>query len=264
MPWKLERSGDSVLVVREDTGKVVGRHKSRKKALRQLAALYSIEKASFSSRSEAGQYAAEQRWKGHVSELDISELEVERDKTIEITKQLQDDGAFTSLETEIMDQWAHSGYLNVNRVLRDQWEKLEHIEPESTEMESLIMKANALVDGVAKVSRPLPENAIAFRGIREAGDLPPLEVGDVLVDSGFAATSLDYQIARDFGDGMKTDVVMRVIIPKGVKVWLPKTEFAQEKEIVLLPDTKMRVVKKRMLVDGGDPLLELTVEVVDG
>lgn len=67
MPWSLMRRDGDVLVVREKDKKVVGRHKDRKKALRQLRALYSLEKASFGGdRSAAGRYAAEQRWKGHV------------------------------------------------------------------------------------------------------------------------------------------------------------------------------------------------------
>lgn len=68
MPWKLGKRNGEIVVVRESDNKVVGRHKSRKKAVAQLRALYAIEKAkSFGGdRSAAGRYAAEQRWKGHV------------------------------------------------------------------------------------------------------------------------------------------------------------------------------------------------------
>ena len=66
MPWSLMRRDGDVVVVRDRDKKVVGRHKSRAKALRQLRALYSLEKASFGGdRSAAGRYAAEQRWKNH-------------------------------------------------------------------------------------------------------------------------------------------------------------------------------------------------------
>lgn len=66
MPWSLMRRDGDVVVVRDRDKKVVGRHKNRAKALRQLRALYSLEKASFGGdRSAAGRYAAEQRWKGH-------------------------------------------------------------------------------------------------------------------------------------------------------------------------------------------------------
>lgn len=74
MPWHLKTVGGQVLVVRDRDQKVVGRHKDRKKATAQLKVLYSleksqfqvlIEKARFASRSEAGRYAANQRWKGH-------------------------------------------------------------------------------------------------------------------------------------------------------------------------------------------------------
>lgn len=66
MPWSLMRRDGDVVVVRDRDKKVVGRHKNRAKALRQLRALYSLEKASFGGdRSSAGRYAAEQRWKNH-------------------------------------------------------------------------------------------------------------------------------------------------------------------------------------------------------
>jgi len=69
MPWKVENRGGEYVVVREGTEKVVGKHSSRSKALAQLRALYAakryVEKGKFASRSEAGRYAAEQRWKGN-------------------------------------------------------------------------------------------------------------------------------------------------------------------------------------------------------
>lgn len=71
MPWHMERRGDKVVIVKDSDGKVVGTHSDRRKAIAQLRALYaseSIRKASFSSRSEAGRYAANIRWMGHISE----------------------------------------------------------------------------------------------------------------------------------------------------------------------------------------------------
>jgi hypothetical protein len=67
----MERRGDKVVIVKDSDGKVVGSHSDRKKALAQLRALYaseSIRKARFSSRSEAGRYAANIRWMGHIPE----------------------------------------------------------------------------------------------------------------------------------------------------------------------------------------------------
>lgn len=69
MPYKIEQRADKFVVVRENGGQVVGTHSSRAKATAQVRALYVnvkdvIEKAM--SRSEAGKYAAEQRWKDHV------------------------------------------------------------------------------------------------------------------------------------------------------------------------------------------------------
>jgi len=71
MPYKIEQRADKFVVVREDGGRVVGTHSSRAKATAQLRALYvnvkdAIEKAM--SRSEAGRYAAEQRWKNHAKQ----------------------------------------------------------------------------------------------------------------------------------------------------------------------------------------------------
>lgn len=64
MPWSMRTEGGQVLVVRQRDKKVVGRHKDRKRALAQLRVLSSLEKAQFASRSEAGRYAANMRWKG--------------------------------------------------------------------------------------------------------------------------------------------------------------------------------------------------------
>ena len=72
MPWSMRTEGGQVLVVRQRDKKVVGRHKDRKRALAQMKVLYSLEKAQFASRSEAGRYAANMRWKGNVKE-DISQ-----------------------------------------------------------------------------------------------------------------------------------------------------------------------------------------------
>lgn len=44
MPWKIAKSGNNFSVVKDDgSGKVVGKHPSRKKALTQLRALYASE-----------------------------------------------------------------------------------------------------------------------------------------------------------------------------------------------------------------------------
>lgn len=74
MPWRVAERDGEVVVVREQDNKVVGRHTSREKALRQLRALYAIEdelakaRSFGGDRSAAGRYAAEQRWKGHVKQ----------------------------------------------------------------------------------------------------------------------------------------------------------------------------------------------------
>ena len=69
MPWSMRSEGSTVVVVRQRDNKVVGRHKDRKRALAQMKVLYSLEKAQFASRSEAGRYAANMRWKGNVKEV---------------------------------------------------------------------------------------------------------------------------------------------------------------------------------------------------
>lgn len=68
MPWDIKRRGAEYLVVR-DTGKIVGRHPSKTKALAHQRALYATEetvkkarKRQFASRSEAGRHAAQIRW----------------------------------------------------------------------------------------------------------------------------------------------------------------------------------------------------------
>ena len=58
--------GGTVLVVRREDQAIVGRHRDKAHALVQVSAL---EKVSFATRSEAGRYAANMRWKGHVKGL---------------------------------------------------------------------------------------------------------------------------------------------------------------------------------------------------
>lgn len=80
MPWHMERRGDKVVVVKDSDGKVVGTHSDRRKAIAQLRALYAsetISKARFASRSEAGRYAAEIRWQGHIKD-DVQRSIVDR------------------------------------------------------------------------------------------------------------------------------------------------------------------------------------------
>lgn len=44
MPWKINKSGNKFVVIKDDgSGKVVGTHDSRKKAMSQVRALYASE-----------------------------------------------------------------------------------------------------------------------------------------------------------------------------------------------------------------------------
>jgi len=63
MSWSLKDMGGTVLVVRREDQAIVGRHRDKAHALVQVSAL---EKVSFATRSEAGRYAANMRWKDHV------------------------------------------------------------------------------------------------------------------------------------------------------------------------------------------------------
>ena len=44
MPWTVEKQGSKWAVVKESTGKTVGTHPSKGKAMKQLKALYANEK----------------------------------------------------------------------------------------------------------------------------------------------------------------------------------------------------------------------------
>jgi hypothetical protein len=54
MPFSLMRRDGDVVVVRERDGKVLGRHKDRKKALRQLRVLFSLGEGVFWWRQVCG------------------------------------------------------------------------------------------------------------------------------------------------------------------------------------------------------------------
>jgi hypothetical protein len=86
MPWRVEKEGDEFVVVKLTDGKVVGRHKTRGKALAQQRALYASESRiakmravlkarSFGGdRSAAGRYAAGVRWADHVRDAKPAKL----------------------------------------------------------------------------------------------------------------------------------------------------------------------------------------------
>jgi len=99
MPWSMRTEGGQVLVVRDRDKKVVGRHKDRRKALAQLRVLYSLEKARFASRSEAGRYAANMRWQGQGQKEQVGFIGKSKFK-------LGPDGSIhpKALEAEILDE----------------------------------------------------------------------------------------------------------------------------------------------------------------
>ena len=83
MLWTVEKRSDRFVVVREDGLKIVGTHLHKDGANAQLTALYVNVLEMFEktmSRSEAGKFAAEQRWKGHVATEEYDAIEESDDR----------------------------------------------------------------------------------------------------------------------------------------------------------------------------------------
>lgn len=275
MPWKLRRSGDEVLVVREDTGKVVARHKSRKKALRQLAALYSVEKASFANASDRGRYAAEQRWKGNALDTarPIDEATFRFLRRESRTKEMaagEDVHACAVL-------WVGRFYQEINQVLRGRsWREInewregdlddDRIPRDVSRQLTPYIAAETLVKNWDALATEAPKDVVVFRGVPDGAELVDvLEIGEEFTDDGVIATSADPKYAREWGDGARPDLFMEIRVPKGTKMWSPSYGSPDEQELCLRPQTRFRVVDSYPTKDKdyGEGW-HVVVEVVDG
>jgi hypothetical protein len=110
----------------------------------------------------------------------------------------------------------------------------------------------------------LPKDATVFRGVAYESEVEFIEEGTIFTDKGLISTSTTFQFARSFGDGSDMDLVFDIQIPKGTKVWAPKTPFVkQETEITLRPGTRFKVKQVYNESDDYGDVRRVVMEVIN-
>tara|TARA_B110000503_G_scaffold141880_1_gene236846 strand:+ start:7884 stop:8708 length:825 start_codon:yes stop_codon:yes gene_type:complete len=273
MPWHLRSEGGQVLVVRNRDKKVVGRHRDRKKATAQLKVLYSLEKSQFrsfiekgrfASRSEAGRYAANQRWQGHAKVDEPRDYQnmslAEYEKLSSVTSQ-KEKTVDSPIARKAYGVWGTSSFVQINETLRGHEIDEDSWIPESFSAEEA---AQALKDNFDAFAVELPKDATVFRGVAYESEVEFIEEGTIFADKGLISTSTTFKFARSFGDGSEMDLVFDIQIPKGTKVWAPKTAFVkQETEITLRPGTRFRVKQVYEESDDYGDVRRVVMEVIN-
>lgn len=227
--------------------------------------LVDLIKASFAGdRSAAGRYAAQQRWKGHAKVDEPRDYQNillnEYTSLLKVTSK-NEKAVNSPIARKAYGVWGTSSYLQINEVLRgleideDMWD------PESFTAEEA---AQALKENFNEFAVELPKDAKVFRGIAYAAALPTIEEGTIFTDKGLVSTSTTFDFARSFGDGGEQDLLMEIQIPKGTKVWVPKTGYTkQETEITLPPNTRFRVKAVSENNDEYGDVRHVVMEVIN-
>jgi len=228
-----------------------------------------MRKASFGSRSEAGRYAAEQRWKNNhkkttakkpapkkpeaKSKLE-SKAKVLSEQDFKMVNRLHLQKLFNFNEAKIREiQNATSiyqggGYQEINGYLRGKSKSAR------AKKDALAMQKAFNASAVA-----LPSDSVVYRGVTLDN---PLEVGQVFTDKGFMSTSTKQSIGKRFtkmvssGRASKPKVFMKIIVPKGTKVL---SSNPKEHEIILNSKSKFKVVSAK---NGTAGVLEYTLELI--
>ena len=221
-------------------------------------------KASFGGdRSAAGRYAANIRWQNQrkgdktAGSSGFREVSNEQHKAWlkeanARKKQLAKDGTLTNDEQRSLGLWGTSAHTQINEVLRYPGNDVDERNwvPENFPPEDA---ANALMSAFEKMATPIEESIVVYRGVAyddEVSFSESAEPGKKVADRGFVATSINAQEARSYGDGSGVDAFMEIRIPKGTKVLVPQTAYTdQEREVLLPPNTEMRVIEVKSVED---------------
>jgi hypothetical protein len=228
--------------------------------LRQLKALYAakgtVEKAKFASRSEAGRYAAEQRWKN----LPMSQDEMDalykrlRSQSLEIQSRLEKSEEGRLIMRSILNYVTY-GHKAMNKHLRNPADRSTYANPEVYDQNAEMTER--LVESFDELAVELPETITVYRGIQQN----PLNdavvrprVGDEFTDLGFSSCSTDRGIAGDFADPSgesRSHMMMRIVIPKGTKVVIPPQGYpGSESEVLLRNGSRFRITE---VLEDEDP-----------
>jgi hypothetical protein len=233
-----------------------------------------MRKASFGSRSEAGRYAAEQRWKNNRKKTTAKKPAPKKSvpKKSEAKSKLKGKPTVITQKEwdKIQDNWINrtknAGWLtqlDISRSIRNYQGDIQNVGYKSINgfLRGTIKNARAkeaaldMQKAFDKSATPLPTDAIVYRGLKLE---KPLEVGQVFSDKGFTSTSAKSSMASRFArmKGSKgKKAVLKILAPKGTKV-IAAQRF--ENELIFNSKTKFRVVKASKVGE----LLEYTVEII--
>jgi hypothetical protein len=132
---------------------------------------------------------------------------------------------------------AYTGDPSINQYLRtgDQGigsQQAEVFEWESEGQEELTVAEAA--EHLSATMRPSERPMTLYRGIEEGNRLDGVMAGDTITDAGFSSTSLDREIAGDYGR------VMTIRAPRGTRA---AVGFVDHEEVILDRGTSFRVVR---------------------
>lgn len=170
---------------------------------------------------------------------------------------------WTKPEIGAVGSYTDSGYSHMNGSLRDtkswQYDAKNMSQGERTKIKNRITRLDSALS-----KTKLKEDVILYRGIKpdHAGKylLGAFNGGKIDVDKGFMSASMSSGEARGWASG---GVVLKINVRKGRNAISvldgPKINYAEEREVILPRNTKLRYVKTSEL--QGTKVLE--VEVID-
>jgi len=139
-------------------------------------------------------------------------------------------------------------YAEMNRFLRGEQERV--IEPMKRYIQSLQEALNRV---------KIPENIVTYRGMNLKSEIfeKYSKIGATIKDDGFISSSLDPEVARQFG--LWGDFIIELHIPKGT----PGAYVShREREILLSPGRTFKVVGKEKMLLGGKEYIKIIWEVI--
>jgi hypothetical protein len=227
--------------------------------------LVDLIKASFAGdRSAAGRYAAQQRWQGHVKvdkPRDYQNISLTEYENLSSVTSQKEKAVDSPIARKAYSVWGTSSFVQINETLRGREIDEDSWIPESFSAEEA---AQALKENFDAFAVELPKDATVFRGVAYESEVEFIEEGTIFADKGLISTSTTFKFARSFGDGSELDLVFDIQIPKGTKVWAPRTPFVkQETEITLRPGTRFKVKQVYDESDDYGDVRRVVMEVIN-
>jgi hypothetical protein len=184
--------------------------------------------------------------KGSGGEKDVSKAGIGKHGGDDTTGIQREDIVLTNEEMSVLNDYKVSGYIKINKLLRQTGEYPEEIKKE---IETKIKKIDSAMQKASTSSE-----VTAYRVVSNS-HTKNLNEGDIFEDKGFVSTSVDKRILKAAFDESMSSIT--IFVPKGTKALpLKGSSFShsEESELLLNRGTKFKVLKK----SGND----IEVEVV--